>query len=310
MSGARSLLHSQSREELRLPEIIRDIPAQDLRYWNHYRREDYIVYQDWVGKIIDVRDEVTVRLGNGSAVTVEDPSDLEEHYWIPGTPSSELHQRLICSNFHLYQSKKLKRQRRAWGAEPCHPGQIVETKKGNLRRGRWKFGAYDPNVKPQGIVVDVRITQIEVSWLFPNIFKPHEGPRTPPMTRIGVDILESDAVKVYDHSKLPYLNGPSESSGASHSPDISFGHHVRFRDVAIAAVKYADGVDGKSFKSVPKIYTQGYDMNVLQIVETRTLVTIQWQDASTTVEESISLGTYFLVPRTYRAYQQTWRAMD
>jgi len=53
--------------------------------------------------------------------------------------------------------------------EFCDPGQHVLTKKGNLRQGRWKIGAYDPSVEPQGIVVDVQVTELEVDWLSTNI---------------------------------------------------------------------------------------------------------------------------------------------
>ena len=209
-------------------EQLTDIPAQELKYWNQYREEDYVIYRDWIGQIKTVVDEVTVRLDNGSAVVVENADELEEPYWMPETNSSLLHRRLRCLDYAICSTKETEKPEK-WEADPCYPGQIVETKKGNLRRGRWKFGAYDPNVVPRGIVADVRSIEIEVSWLYPNMFKPHLSQRTPPPNVLDQDILESGAVKVYDHSRKPLRNDPRQLAGASHcpvrygTPDAPFG---------------------------------------------------------------------------------------
>lgn len=108
-------------------EQLTDIPAQELKYCNQYREDDYVIYQDWIGSIKHIVDEVTVRLGNGSVVVVENPDELEEPFWMPGTNSSLLHQRLRCLDYALSSAKETKRPQKLWEAEPCYPGQIVGT---------------------------------------------------------------------------------------------------------------------------------------------------------------------------------------
>ena len=273
---------------------IYDIPAHELTYWKKYREGDYIIYQDWVGQIKHVSDEVTIRLGNGSVVVVHDPVDhFDEPYWLKGSRSSHLHQLLRSMKFDLtapLDSEDHSRGR-LWDVQEIYVGQIVETHKDNLSLGRWIFGEYDANVEPRGIVVDVRPMEIEVSWIHPNMFKPHLEQSIPPPTQLDLDILESDAVTVYDRSRKPERADLSQLEGASYSPDINFATHVRFRDVAGAAVKYASPDSSHGiFRRIPRTATQGYDMNVLQVVKTSTTVTVQWQDASITTEDSTSLG--------------------
>ena len=272
-------------------EQIYDIPAQELEYWNQYREDDYVIYQDWIGKIKHVSEEVTIRLGNGSVVIVNDPDDLYERVWLKGSHSSYLHQRLRSLKYELCIPRGSKYPRRFWEVEETHVGQIVDTQKTNLRLGHWIFGEYNATVEPRGIIVAVRPIEIEVSWIYPNMFKPHLNQNNQPPRLLGLDILASDAVTVYDRSRKPEGAESGQLEGASYSPDISFGSCVRFRDIAGAAVKYAspDSSHG-TFKRIPRTATQGYDMNALQVVKTKTTVTVQWQDASVTTEESISLG--------------------
>ena len=160
------------------------VPAHELTHWNDYREEDYVIYQDWLGVVGSILDEITVRLTNGSVVVVENPHELEVPYYIPGTSSYELVQRLDRAGYYRHSHHKNPPglgKPRALPEEHFYPGQHVQTKKGNLRRGRWKFGAYDPGVEPQGIVVDVRAIELEVDWLSPNVLKddPAQGAAPP-----------------------------------------------------------------------------------------------------------------------------------
>ena len=275
---------THSSEWIHSSQQLDNVPAQELKYWNPYRQDDYVIYQGWLGLTKDITDEVTVRLSNGSVVVVQDPHELEEPYWMPGTRSSEVHRRLIQSDYELHHRRKKRKPGKSWRAEPCYPGQIVETKKGNLRRGLWKYGAYNPNVTPRGIVVDVRTVQIEVSWRHPNIFRPGTTQRAQPPNILNIDVLQSGAVTVYDHSSQPRRTDPSQLSEASYSADVCFGLRVRFRDLTGAAARY------RNFNHIPRASTQGYDMNVFQVTKLRTRVTVQWQDASITTEDSISLS--------------------
>lgn len=158
-----------SREQLDSPSPFFAAPAEELVHWNGYREEDIIIHKNWIGQVRSIYNEVAVRLTNGSVVVVEDPDELEEPYWIPGTLSYELMQRLDRAGYYMSGSYlRIPGKPEAVPAEPCFPGQRVRTKKGNLRRGRWTFGAYDPSISPEGIVVDVRCIQLEMRWLYPN----------------------------------------------------------------------------------------------------------------------------------------------
>ena len=281
------------------------VPAQELKFWNAYREEDFIIFDNWVGQVEAVYDEVTVRLCNGSVVVVEDPEELEEPYWIPGTNSYELAQRLDRAGFYQYWPKKSHPgvgKPRTGLAEPCYPGQYVQTKKGNLRCGRWKFGAYDPTVPPRGVVVDVRCTELEVRWLYPNQSIPLRDQVEPPASLLDVDELESGRVIVYDRSRSPRHPIADQLPNASYSRDTGFGHKMRFRDPAGAAVKYGytshnpEVEDPSSkpsyFRRIPRSATQGFDMNVLQVTSTSTTVMVRWQDCTVTVEKAIDMKPY------------------
>ncbi|KAL8822966.1 MAG: hypothetical protein Q9191_006313 [Dirinaria sp. TL-2023a] len=291
-------------------EQLDNVPASELRYFKRYYENDHIIYQDWIGQVQFVTDEVTLRLSNGSVVTVQDPEELNEYLWLEGSYSSELHRRLFQNDFVLNWSKQslaedVKAKERS--AQPCFPGQVVQTKKGNLRRGLWKFGAYDPNVLPRGTVVDVRTVQLEVAWILPNMFKPRRGQGQSPRSLLDLDTLESDEITIYDRSRKPRQTEFHCLSPASYSPDIGYGFHVRFRDVMGAALKYDGSRSDETgsfrgcFHRIPRTATQGFDMNVFEVTETRTRVTVQWQDGSLTEEDST-----FLVPYNNVDDQDVW----
>ncbi len=276
--------------------LLLQAPASELKFWNTYREEDFLIYKGWIGQVRSVHDEVTVRLANGSVVVVEDPEELEEPYWIPGTPSYELAQRLDRAGYYRYNTPNVSKPQSIL-ADPCYPGQHVQTKKGNLRRGRWKFGSYNPEITPRGIVADVRNVQVEVRWLSP--VAPQESSPLPPSIVLDTDHLETGEVIVYDWSKLPKQTAANTLANASYSPDIGFGHRVRFKDPIAAAIKYGPATEAAThpnstpiFDRIPRAVTQGFDMNVLQVVATSTKVTVRWQDCSITEEDSAQLFPY------------------
>lgn len=278
-----------------VPPVLQ-APASELIFWNTYREEDTLIYRGWVGIVRSVTDEVTISLSNGSVVVVENAEELEEPYWIPNTPSYELAQRLDRAGYYRYNTQIVGKPQ-STPAEPCYPGQHVQTKKGNLRCGRWKFGAYDPTITPRGVVVDVRNVQIEVRWLSP--IASQEVPPPPPSTLLDVDQLETGEVIVYDWSKLPKQPIANTLANTSYSPDIGFGHRMRFKDPTGAAVKYGPASGNTThpsstsiFDRIPRAATQGFDMNVLQVVATSTKVMVRWQDCSITEEESSQLFPY------------------
>lgn len=263
-------------------------PARELTFWNDYREEDFIIFQDWIGVVRYVTDEVAIRLSNGSVVVVESTEDLSEPYYVPGSPSYCLAQRLHDKG---YIQRSFSRERRqndtpsSMPIEACYPGQCVQTKKGNLRRGRWKYGAYDPNVSPQGVVVEVRVIELEVEWLSPNILNERPASEHSPPTILDIDVLQTGQVTVFDRNRLPKEPKTATLLQATYAPDTAFGTRVRFRDLGGAAVKY-----GENFERIPRIETQGFDMNVLHVISTLTKVLVRWQDGSVSEHDSTSLS--------------------
>lgn len=81
------------------------VSSSKLKHWNTYREDDFILYKDCVGQILDVLTEVTLRLQDGSVVTVEDPTELEEPLFYDGSDSLHLAQHLHSSGFQARKSK-------------------------------------------------------------------------------------------------------------------------------------------------------------------------------------------------------------
>ncbi|KAI9870884.1 MAG: hypothetical protein M1830_003669, partial [Pleopsidium flavum] len=259
-----------------------DVPGEELKFTEEYQEGDFIIYNDWLGVITETYDEVTIRLGDNGVVVVEDSAvlDMEPPIWRDD--------RIAHHPIPI---------------DLCYPGQFVSTKKGNLRRGRWKFGAYDPSVPPKGYVVDVRIIEIEVRWLTQNVLAPGNFEPVPrPPDLIDSDVLESGKVVLYDRGK-PTVRSPEAQLqlGFTAGSDIAAGDYVRFKDTSGAAVKY-DGTSttragepqGRFYK-IPRSVTLGYDMNVFKVIGTETQVSVLWQDTSVTQEISVTLLPYLNV---------------
>jgi ubiquitin-conjugating enzyme E2 O len=245
---------------------IRNVSADELLNVHEYNEAAIVVYGDWVGRIENVYDEVAVKLGNNSVVVVEDPSELEQE-----DPTLE---RLSV-------------------------GDTVKTKKGNLRRGRWRYGAFDPHVRPEGIVVETRTVEIDVQWLSRSISASNTSlsAEEPPAT-LGPDEFESPTFFRYDASSNAANTLPLSSNGTErmfHVTDLAVGDRVRFKDITGAAVKYdgthtlPNGYPQGKLTRIPRTESLGYDLNVFLVMQTHTQVTVQWQDLTITDDLSISL---------------------
>ncbi|OCK81947.1 hypothetical protein K432DRAFT_403334 [Lepidopterella palustris CBS 459.81] len=262
---ATAIVGNQIPESITEDINVRGVPADELLNVHEYQEAALVAYQSWIGRIEDVYDEVTVRLSNGSVVVVENPDELD--------PDDPLVDRLSV-------------------------GDSVKTKKGNLRRGRWKFGAFNPNEKPHGTVVETRTTNITVRWLGRKLGEGQSSSTVEPPMEIGMDLLDSGDVYVYDTTKNP-AHSPGTTSNAKdksyHIADITVGDRVRFKDLTGACVKYdgtrtlPNGLPQGKVERIPRTDTQGYDMNVFLVMQTQTYVTILWQDLSITEDNSTSL---------------------
>jgi len=255
----------QSLQSLSRPDkFLQQIPSEELRRSREYQEEDLVIYHDWVGIIEGVSEAIKIRLANNGVVEVEDPYSL--HALIP--------------------------------REDLEITDMVTTTKANLRRGRWIFGAYDPNVEPNGDIFDIRPVTITVRWLCRRIGAPDDGPwsKEEPPEELDADVLNSGEVLVYDHSRLP-LRASSEAA-ESRRLDLILGQVVRFKDLNGAAMKY-DGNhevrlnDGTIHKNhlhkIPRTVSLGFDMNVFEIRSTETMVKVLWQDLTVTTCSSIDL---------------------
>ncbi|KAJ9658623.1 hypothetical protein H2201_007703 [Coniosporium apollinis] len=232
--------------------LLKDVPSAELKSTYEYNEGSLILYGGWVGRIDETFDEVAVLLSDGSLVVIEDSEEL--------TANDPLVDRL-------------------------NVGDVVTTKKGVLRRGRWKFGAYQPNIAPVGVVVHVRTTSISVHWLCRGIFPQVEhsmpgaypDPDEPP-DALDLDVLESGRVHVYDLDRRPsnasQRSGPPQTRTIS-SALIDVGHRVRFKDLSGACVKY-------NITRIPRTRTRGYDTNVFIVAETKSEITVLWQDQTIT----------------------------
>ncbi|XPS72858.1 (E3-independent) E2 ubiquitin-conjugating enzyme [Ascochyta lentis] len=264
-----TLFHSAHITQATTDDLsIRNVPANDLLNVHEYVQGAIVVYGDWVGRIENVYDEVAIKLANNSVVVVEDPAELE-------------HDEVTVA------------------VERLSVGDTVKTKKGNLRRGLWRYGAFDPNVKPEGMVVETRPIEIDVQWLARSIAATDtQYAAEEPPANLGRDEFESPSFYRYDASAgaastLPLsLNGTDRSY---HVTDVAVGDRVRFKDLSAAAVKYdgthtlPNGYPQGKVTRLPRTETLGYDMNVFLVMQTHTQVTVQWQDLTITEDVSSSL---------------------
>ncbi|KAF5847558.1 hypothetical protein GGP41_000298 [Bipolaris sorokiniana] len=245
---------------------VRNVAADELINVHEFVEGALVVYGDWVGRVENVYDEVAIKLANNSVVVVEDPSEL--------TQDDTTIDRLSV-------------------------GDTCKTKKGNLRRGRWRFGAYDPSVPPVGMVVETRATEIDVQWLARSIGSRNRAfaAEEPPVT-LGRDEFESPTFYKYDASGGTATTLPLSENGVDksyHVADVAVGDRVRFKDVAGAAVKYdgthtlPDGHAQGKVTRIPRTDSLGYDLNVFLVTQTHSQVTVQWQDLSITHDLSSAL---------------------
>ncbi|OQO06574.1 hypothetical protein B0A48_08357 [Cryoendolithus antarcticus] len=234
------------------PPHLLDVPVSELQYEESPAEDDMIVYKGWLGKVLSMSCHLSLRLTDNSVVEVDE--EVVE---------------LLSQAFELPRI-----------------GDVVKTKKANLRTGVWKFGKYNANVPPVGTVVSSRPVSIEVGWVSERLvgsIEHHEPPNV-----LERDEFESEHFKVYDRSRKPAasMDLPTVSNSEI---EITMGLRVRFRDLAGAAVKYDGASTVGKIERIPRQDTLGYDMNVFEVSSVSATVSIQWQDLSITTEPSIAL---------------------
>ena len=275
------------------------VPSQDLKLLD-YEPGDRIIYNDWMGEIVDIYEQVCVRLSNGSVVQVQEPDSLE-------VPS--LNNKSSTQNVNLVEILKMARTRRngikaldtqgdnTMPVSTFHPGQTVLTTKMNLRLGRWVIGSYSPNIPARGTVVDVLVTSIRVDWIATKLYDSSRQNLDAPSEIL--EFPELDKIKLYNGAEVTECSPDSQSLclGSRQAHDISAGEIVKFRDVAGAAVKYSGQAPNGAgvFRRIPREMTDGFDMNTFRVRETSTKALVQWQDGRLTVENSNDVRPYLQI---------------
>ncbi|KAI9043677.1 ubiquitin-conjugating enzyme [Aspergillus affinis] len=137
------------------------------------------------------------------------------------------------------------------------PGQYAITSASNLNQNDLKSseGAY---VLPEGYILATPATRYTINWICPNVFA------------VGAPL------------QVP----PARVLGLLQSTNMLTGDLVRFRDPLNATRKYT------LYRRIPTDESFGYDLNILQIMSTKTEVTVKWQDGSITAEEPACLQTF------------------
>ena len=268
--------------------LLLNVPGIELQQVNEYQIGEYVMYDNWVGVIKDVKNEVTVRLGNDSVVTTQDAREL--FVGVPtDDPTASKRSRTLLSRLRNRRSSLRDGRVNNELADSFYPGQVLFTKKENLKYGTWKSGTYDPSVEPKGIVVETRPAMLTMDWLTGNFMSDGSEHRPQPPRCIGFDEIESGKALLYQ----PRISATSDSAsirGATPGSDSAIGDHVRFRDLAGAAVKYSDILE-----RIPGEATLGFDMNIFYVKRIKSSVKVQWQDGLESDHDSVNLVPHLSV---------------
>ncbi|KAG0632784.1 hypothetical protein HOY80DRAFT_897550 [Tuber brumale] len=290
--------------------VVTGIPEAELCLAHEWNDGDLVIYKGcWIGVVEDVVDEVAIRLENGSVVIPEDSAGLE----IPILSQEEevAVRRCISSLAHGDSAdvtdppgeRRPSGRSRRTGTVPApallSPGFTVATSKANLRRGKWLYGAYNPNVHPTGVIVAVKTTKLGVRWLRQNSmvtgrFVPVERPSTWLELEEGLPKLKRFCKSTGGFVGLdgtPYTSGGEATGGGV----LQVGDRVRFKDLPRAVTRYP------GIKNISRSDAMGFDINTFGVVSTLTRVRVRWQDLTETVDNARDLTPYLNVDE-----QEVW----
>lgn len=229
------------------PELLVDIPAEELTYADNMMEEDLVIYKDWIGRLEAFSSGISVRLTDNSVVEINDES--AEH------ADSAL--------------------------GPFSVGDVVKARKATLRTGRWIFGQYNANTPPVGTVVSLRTLAAEVSWIEKRIGSTDFAE---PPSMLERDELESEDFYIYDRTRRPAQSAPQATTVSNSDIDARMNLRVRFKDLTGASLKYSG--TSNAIPRLDRKNHLGYDLNILDIVSFHTDIVVQWQDLSVTTVSS------------------------
>ncbi|KAK6512710.1 hypothetical protein TWF506_008881 [Arthrobotrys conoides] len=283
-------------------KIIKDVASEDIIFSREWEIGDYLIWKNcWLGEVVELIETVTICLSNNSIVTVEVPGQLKLKRTMvhglsdlvsaePGTRHSPTARTTLMGGLGADVYALLDRFIPREAADEDEPfdfeiGQIVETSKGNLRRGKWRFGAYDPNIEPVGKVVEVRTISLCIEWICQNMMvRSRFVPIEPPEPWV------SDGEEAW--FQLKKFNRQSDGGADLKTINLERYDRVRFKDLDAAMKKY-NGTNSNSsagvIEKVPRSTTLGYDVNEFMVIARSSWATIQWQDLTITRERSVDL---------------------
>lgn len=285
---------------------IHDVLDKELELAVEWEEGAFVIWKNcWLGMIERVDYKVTIRLSNGSVVVPEDCSSLE----VPvGTPNDGPRAGQNTPTRPRSASNRSRNQATPapTAIPPSDPqstaqfmkigtvpapamltvGQQIITKKGNLRRGHWIFGSYNPAIQPIGIVVDVEVAFLGINWCCQNIaVKEFVAVPSPPLWLEPSEIIHLQKFKTSTRG----LWTPSTGFGVA---NIAVGDKVRFKHLDEAVKRY-DGAagNGRVYK-IPRKESLGFDVNTFMVELTQTWVEVQWQDLSVSKHLAKDLTQY------------------
>ncbi|KAF8458544.1 hypothetical protein BDZ91DRAFT_852138 [Kalaharituber pfeilii] len=254
---------------------VRDVPDDELRLATEWDEGAFVIWKNcWLGMIERIEYNVALKLSNGSVVIPEDCSSLEVPVGIPGMEPATTKPHSVPAPVMMTV------------------GQQIVTKKGNLRKGKWIFGAYDPNVPPIGVVVDVQVAYMGINWCCQNIAVDEFVAVSTPPTWLESNDLQN--LRPYKTSTRG-LRTPETGFGVANA---AVGDKVRFKNLDEAVKKY----DGRSVEEgglgkgkvikIPRAESLGFDVNTFIVEMTTSWVDVQWQDLTVTRHLSRELTQY------------------
>ncbi|GAB7358896.1 hypothetical protein MBLNU230_g4117t1 [Neophaeotheca triangularis] len=238
------------------PKLLYDIPMAELIEADEFAAtNDIILYRNWVGRVHYVEEALTLKLTNNTVVELE----LDAIEKVEGGTEN---------GFDV--------------------GDIVKTRKGDLRRGKWVYGAYNPDIKPIGTIVNTRVVTVNVQWLQSRPV-PDGAPSPEPPEQLEADDLNSSECRIYDRTRKPTGDLSSNRTVSNATTEAMLELRVRFRDLGAACAKYDGSTHHGNVVKRERNENLGYDLNVYAIESFTTDVEVQWQDLSITKSSSIDV---------------------
>ncbi|KAI5821494.1 hypothetical protein BZA77DRAFT_289264 [Pyronema omphalodes] len=271
-----------------------NVPESELEFVSNWGAGDFIIYKNcWMGIVQEhIRDEVTIKLENGSVVVLANAFDLEIPLDVPPQSSStNVAQRSATPTSRTPLNHTVPPT--VLAPSQLSPGLTIKTNKANLLKGRWIYGAYNPSVPPIGVIMDVKTEAFEVNWLGQNIMTEKFVPVDRPSPEIILEEEEHNIIRFKKSTsgfKDIYGNPFTQVNQLGGGGDLQVGDKVRFTDIDAAVVKYNGAV-----RKIPRKEALGFDINTFTVVATDTKVRVLWQDMTESLESARSLVPYLNV---------------